>query len=308
MKKNVKSFNGAAIDAAKVANVEYRYYKYGTKGYLLDNGTLVAVTVAVVLVDLRNQLVKSVLKDVSGKEYNREGEYELYEDNTAFNEGNRKKRVVASTEFLLKCGETGVLRDCKTYTCDVDEEKHTSNIYVTVWVMENGNPVEVPVVINSVANNGAWAVSNGSLPDMYWSSHKKTVDNNEYKIVDEDGDEFVEKGTQLRLTPTKEQLDALYQLDKAFKAANDAGLVFVWDREMCGMVKAYNGNEVTQMRCNLLPSDGGGTVIPIHDVDFVSTNISFYDYLGYDCEDKLELKPTPRQLKQWKKEHPDATI
>jgi hypothetical protein len=194
---------------------------------------------------------------------------------------------------------------CMTRVIDVDEEKNTSNIYMEVWTFDNGDATAVPANVIAVQwDEDGWHIAAGQLPDKYWESKSDVYRWNPYRIIDEDGDEFVEQGADMRLKPTPHQAEALKNLRDAFKKALDAGLAFLWDRCDSGNLKAYNTADVIDFDWEAT-AEKGGTLVHPNDVALADTGIGFYDYCGDDNEFRFALKPTERQLKQWAKDHPE---
>lgn len=306
---NVNGMNGAAIDNAKVLNTQYKLYKYGTQGFINSNGTVVFVTVTSVKVDLKNQVVTTIMKDAKGMEYTITGEFMMYESTSAYEDSKKVNRFIYRTVELLRKADPMRTSDC---TCPVIDEvtdketgETTSNTYMEVWTFVDGDAVCVPATVYAVTwDESGWHMTDGQLPENFWKSKYDVYRFNEYRIIDEDGDEFIEKGVDLRLKPTTEQFAALKALKDAFEKAKTAGLAFLWDRECCGNIKAYNTADVEDFDYCAV-SEKGGTIIEPDNVALTDTGIDFFDYIGNDdyC---FALKPTARQLKQWAKEHPDA--
>ena len=303
MKKSVFT-----VENAKVANIIYKFYSRGTNGFIKDADKLVNVSVSGISVDLKNQVVTSVLKDVNGNEYERVGQYTLYNSPKDFECNNPREKNIWRTFELLKRANWGRLCECACPVCDVDDEKKTSNTYLEVWIFGNGEAINVPAIIHKVEINddNHWRLVEGQLPEKYWESRDDAYSCNEYKVVDSDGEEFIEQGISKRLNLTPEQWEIMHTLTDTFKKAKDAGIKLVWDREYLGTIKAFNMSYVSDIEWQG-ESDRGSDVISIRDVCFADTEICFYDYNGSDSDDRIILKPTARQLKEWKKSHPDCS-
>ena len=292
----------SAVENAKVANVKYLYYHPGSKGFIDADGVIVSVIVAKVSVNLRDQIVTTILKDVNGNEYTRTGDFYLFDTAADFENDVKScinKRYRISAGELLQWAGGDKTAQCETPVIDFDEEKGTSNTYLNVWTCLNGKASPTPVIINSVTwdENGKH-VENGDLPEKYWSSKAETYKWNEYKLVDEDGDEFVEQSVEMRLAPTPEQKKAIKAITDAFQAAHDAGLYAFVDNDC--MVKVFNANnvvlETTDDKAMLCGDYAHLSNVQLSDVD-VKLPIGG---IG------IKLKPTERQLKAYKKAHPDA--
>jgi len=292
----------SAVENAKVANVKYLYYHPGSKGFIDADGVIVSVIVAKVSVNLRDQIVTTILKDVNGNEYTRTGDFYLFDTAADFENDVKScinKRYRISAGELLQWADGDKTAQCETPVIDFDEEKGTSNTYLNVWTCLNGKASPTPVIINSVTwdENGKH-VENGDLPEKYWPSKAETYKWNEYKLVDEDGDEFVEQSVEMRLAPTPEQKKAIKAITDAFQAAHDAGLYAFVDNDC--MVKVFNANnvvlETTDDKAMLCGDYAHLSNVQLSDVD-VKLPIGG---IG------IKLKPTERQLKAYKKAHPDA--
>ena len=301
-KSNKKvEYRKVSVEEAKVPSANYRFYRTGQKGYLKEGDSLIAVCVTSVLVDLKYQAVTSELIDAHNIKYIRVNHYDLFKSKELFEANSPIDRDEHSTEHLLTLPAISRLSKCKRTICDVEEigggaKKY--NVYLSVWLFENGEAINTPLSINSVAINtdsNGWFIVDGHLPDEFWCSREEAYMHNEYKIVDEDGEVFIEKGIGLRLKPTNTQLAIIKKLRDTFREARDSGLKFIWDRDYCGDVFAINGLEVAKM--NYGPDNCGGDCLPISCVDAVDTGICFFDYNKGDDEYSIVLKPTPRQQK-----------
>ncbi len=304
-KKNVN-----AVENAKVANIIYKFYPTGTTGFLKDGDTLVSVFVSSVRVDLKKQLVTSVLKDVNEKEFVREGDYSLYQSTKAFEDGDPKTRCCYHTFDLLKSADWKRTTECVCHIIDEDNEKGTSNVYLEVWIFENGEAKNVPAEIFSVEKSEQdWHIVEGHLPELFYESRNLAYSCNEYKVVDTDGEEFIEQGIAKRLAFNPEQLEIYKTLKETLKKAKDANIRFVWDRDNYSHLKAFNGDNISGIEWGSdTEADKGGDKVQIKDALIYDTEFSFHDYCGCDGDnsDWIIFKPTARQLKQWKKEHPDC--
>lgn len=294
-----------AVENAKVANVKYLYYHPGSKGFIDGNGVIVSVVVSKVTVDLRNQVVTTILKDVRGTEYTRTGEFYLYDSAADFEndvKSRENKRYRISTDELLKWAGGDKTAHCDTPVIDYDEEKGTSNTYLNVWTIVDGGAVLTPVVINSVTwdENGKHA-DDGVMPAAYWASKADAYKWNEYKLIDEDGDEFTERGAEMRLAPTSNQQDILKTLFESFKIAADAGILLFVD--LNGNIKAINTADVVTNTKDADPSMLCGDVVTLSSVEVTDVNVSLPINNGAV---RIMLKPSDRQLKAYKKQHPSA--
>lgn len=302
--KNVSEFKRVSVDEAKVASVVYKFYNVNRVGFLKDGDKLIHVTVTSVHVDLKNQNVTTVLTDANGNTYERNKKYDLFLDEEKFKCNNPLTLDNYNTYQLLQRADWERLCECACPEVDVDEENHTKNTYLVVWTFENGEAIKTPVLINSVAKNNenGWHLVDGSLPERFWENRKDAYSFNEYKVVDEDGEEFVERGVNLRLMLNDEQYDIIKTLKATFKQAVDAGVKFLWDRDNLGHVMAYNGTEVVQFGYDIADSRMGcGVVVKVDEMIPCDTGIHFYDYNGCDENDYIELKATPREQKRYDK-------
>lgn len=304
-----KVWKKVSIEDAKVKNVDYRFHPVGYRGFFKPEGSdaLVSVIVSSVSVDLRNGIVTSVLEDSQKKRYFCKDSYKLYNNVKGYEDNACGVPASWSAGELLRYADYGV-RNCERYVI-VDNvlpngEKESS-IYLSVWIFENGDAVEVPVLINTIETSidTPWHLVDGSLPDRYWQTREEAFSYNEYKVVDEDGEEFVEQGINMRLMPTKEQQGLLDNLRAAFKAAYDAGLSFVWDRDRCDNIKVYNRTNVEDFGYDV-EAVRNGDLVNVEGANLVDTGIRFYDYCGCDGDTNFAMRPTPRQEKKWMKNHP----
>jgi len=299
-------YKRVSADEAKVPNVKYSFYTCETCGYLHSDGKLVHVKVEGVVVNLKDQSVVSRLTDAYGKDYVIQEDYNLYLTISDFENNLQMHKNNYSTLDMLKLADRKRLCGCNCHVCDPDEEKGTSNVYLEAWIFENGQAISIPLQIVAILNKDySWSLDEGSLPDEFWSSRKIAYDNNEYEVIDEDGEVLLERGTELRLRPTKEQSYLLLALKNAFDKAKESGLSFIWDRSNGGNVYALNNADVAYMGYDICPSQGGSCP-SINDLLLTDTGISFYDYCGNESNECIALKPSPRELKKFKKENPDA--
>lgn len=308
MKENVMNISEkfVAVENAKVANIKYKYYHVGTTGLLADCGAAVSVKVTSVTFNLRTQESVTTLVDARGKEYTRNGEFYLYDTLDKFKNGIAIGRKIVAAWELLQWAGGDKTTDCETPVIDVDEEKETSNTFLTVFVYDDGDAIRVPVLVNAVTwdeENGKH-ISDGTLPDNYWSNKADAYNWNAYKFIDEDGDEFVEKSNDLRLVPTDAQKAILKDILGMFKKAKDAGLMLFVDNNGLdnGILKAFNVNDVVMDFENATPDMLCGTDVYLSDVNVTNVGVEFH----VGDNEKILFKPTDRQLKQWKKNHPDA--
>lgn len=295
----------SAVENAKVANVKYLYYHPGSKGFIDADGVIVSVIVAKVSVNLRDQIVTTILKDVNGNEYTRTGDFYLFDtaadfENDVKSSDNKRYRISAGE--LLQWAGGNKTAFCETTVIDYNDEDGSSNIYLNVWTCENGKASLTPVLINSVAwdENGKH-VEDGDLPEKYWSSKAEAYKWNEYKLIDEDGDEFVEQSAEIRLAPTAEQKNILDTLKKSFEIAADAGIILFVNSN--GLLQAFNSANVVANTVDADDSMLCGDVITLSSVELSDAGV----ILPINCgSTRLMLKPTERQLKAYKKAHPGA--
>ena len=308
-KKNVKvnEFRYATIEEAKVPNVMYEYHPTGRKGFIKVDDTLVAVEVRSVTINLKTQEVVSSLRDGNNTEYIREGLYDLYHVKEDYEDGITWGAQKAGADSLMKCDKR--TKDVSCHVIDIESlegGEKKSNIYPSAWVFKDGEAVEVPIDIITVMTTygSGWKITEGYIPEEMWGSREAAYSHNEYLFVDEDGEEFTQRGVNLRLKPTKKQTAILEKLKYVFEEAKNAGLKFAWDRESCCNIGAFNGNEVVEYGYEI--ESNGGDIVPILNVDLIDTGINFYDYCGCDSCERLELKMTPYQEKIMKKRESNA--
>lgn len=295
----------SAVENAKVANVKYLYYHPGSKGFIDADGTIVSVVVAKVSVNLRDQVITTILKDVRGNEYTRTGEFYLFDSAEAFEndvKSSVNKRYRISAGELLQWAGGDKTSYCETPVIDIDEEKGTSNTYLNVWTYLNGKASLTPVIINSVTwDEDGKHVENGDLPEKYWSSKAEAYKWNEYKLIDEDGDEFVEQSAEIRLAPVGAQKKAIKAITDAFKAATDAGLIVFVNSD--GLLQVFNTENVVTSTKDVDKSMLCGDVITLDSVELSNVDVRLPINGGAT---RLLLKPTERQLKAYKKAHPSV--
>lgn len=295
----------SAVENAKVANVKYLYYHPGSKGFIDADGVIVSVIVAKVSVNLRDQIVTTILKDVNGNEYTRTGDFYLFDtaadfENDVKSSDNKRYRISAGE--LLQWAGGNKTAFCETTVIDYNDEDGSSNIYLNVWTCENGKASLTPVLINSVAwDEDGKHVEDGDLPEKYWSSKAEVYKWNEYKLIDEDGDEFVEKSAEIRLAPSTTQSDILDTLKNSFELAAAAGLIIFVSPN--GTLKAFNTENVVTNSAGASMADLCGDQVLLDSVELANVGVTL-QVNNYDA--RLLLKPTERQLKAYKKAHPGA--
>lgn len=293
------------IENAKVANVKYLYYHPGSKGFIDNAGAIVSVVVTKVSVDLRDQVVTTILKDANGNEYERVGEFFLYDSADEFEKDIKSsisKRFRISAGELLQWAGGDKTACCDTPIIDYDEEKGTSNTYLVVWTCINGQALLTPLVIDSVTwdENGKH-IEGGTMPDDYWSSKADAYKWNGYKLIDEDGDEFVEQSAEIRLAPTSTQKDIIDTLKKSFKTAAAAGLIVFVNSD--GLLQVFNSENVVSNTKDADKSMLCGDTVCLANVELSNVDVKLPVNAGGVS---ILLKPTERQLKAYKKAHPDT--
>jgi hypothetical protein len=299
MKKNIFT-----VENAKIANVTYSYHPESRFGYITDGNGIVFATVKSVEFNLKTREVKTTLQDNSGKTYVRDGAFAMYETPADYEKNNPIRLHTWEAANIIKCADHCRMSECRWVETDAKTETEPSYGYIEGWCFENGEPVAVPLVINTVIDDGKPRIADGHLPDKFWKSRDEAFSYNEYKVVDEDGEEFIEQGVNKRLALTDEQQKIVNELDAVFQKALDAGIHFIWDRDYCDFVEAYNGEHVYEFGYET-ESHEGGELFEARNVVTASTKIRFFDYISDDpyC---FAMKPTPRQQKAWKKAHPDT--
>jgi len=296
MKENVFT-----VENAKVADLGYEIYTYFERGFLKDGEGIVFVNIIRTTINLKEREVTTLLRDANGKEYIRKGVFNLYPSTKDYEKRNFVRHSNRSTYELVKMASPRTLRDCPWNESDPATEESPAFGYVSVWVFEDGEPVEVPVVVNAVSyDEEGWHLVDGSLPEKYWESKKDAFGFNEYKVIDKDGEEFIEEGLQKRIMLTPEQWAIVNEIKELAKKAKDAGIKFIWDRDSCGTVKALNMQNVEDYGYEVEAFEGG-QLFPFKNAIFADTEFGFYDYCGCDNMDRLAMKPTPREKKIWLK-------
>ncbi|UKK52697.1 hypothetical protein [Prevotella sp. E2-28] len=304
MKENVMNISEkfVAVENAKVANIKYKYYHVGTEGLLGDNGNVVKAKVTAVSFDLRKQDVVTVLTDANGKEYIREGEFYLYGTLDDFKSGHPfGRKIVAAWELLQWAGGDKTI-NCETLEIDIDEEKGTSNTFLAVWISDNGDVIKTPVKVDAVTwdANGKH-IESGNLPDVFFDSKEEAYKWTPYSFTDEDGDTFKMESAELRLAPTDAQRDAIKGITDAFKVAYDAGLMVFVNSD--GLLQVFNSENVVSNTKDVDKSMLCGDTVCLAYVELSNVDVKLPVNAGGVS---IRLKPTERQLKEWKKNHPDA--
>lgn len=301
MKKNVFT-----VENAKVANVTYSYHPQGRSGYIAVGDGIVHVNVTSVEFNLKKREVKTCLVDNSGKEYVRDGIFAMYETPADYEKNNAIRPHTWEAVNIIKCADRCRFGGYSWVETDAKTETEPQYGYVEAWCFEDGEPVAVPVVVNVVIDDGKGSghITDGHLPEKCWGTRNEAFLYNEYKVVDEDGEEFIEQGVQKRLALTDEQQKIVDELNAVFKKALEANIGFLWDREDCECVEVYNRDNVYEFNYEVKTHEGGDN-FHIRDINPIKTDICFYDYCSSD-DYRFAMKPTPRQQKAWKKAHPDS--
>ena len=296
------------VENAKIAKISYMYYNGGTKGYIKDGDGIVYAEVVNVEVDLKSRTVRHHFMGADKKTYVVEGEAFMYSSPALYEQGCPidKTKVLPGN---IRTGDRSFdLGDFEWVVTDDATDTEPSYGYFRVWCLVNGEAVHVPAVIRSIKTSEndcyAWEISDADLPDRFWDRKESVYLNSEYKVIDDDGEEFTERGHNLRLALKPDQQAVIEELKAVFKKALDAGIGFVWDREYSGNVEAYDGNEVFSFGYEEEEYRNGSLVPFDRSIMLADTGISFYDYNSCD-EYRFAMKQTPRQEKEWKKAHPD---
>lgn len=290
------------VENAKVANLNYRFYSNAVHGYLKDGDGLVFVVVIRTLINLKEQKVTTLMRDSNGKEYVRYGDFNLYLTPKDYENGNSVKPTYLQTWELIRSVHYKTLCECLWVTTDEETDESPQYGYISVWIFENGEPKRVPVVVNAVnRDDNGWHLSDGCLPEKYWESKEDAFSFNEYKVVDEDGEEFIEQGLQKRVGLTTEQWAIIKEMQELFKKAKDSDIKFLWNRDNCGNLEAINMANAYEIGYEV-ESFEGGRCVSLKDVYVADTGICFYDYCGCDSSDAISLKPTEREKKIWLKQ------
>lgn len=297
-----KNFEIKNLDEVKVVNRNYCLYT-DRAGYLLESGKLVYVKVTNIIIDLKAQSAITTIQDKEGNEYQLPEGFLLYYTPADFEANNPIKAYDYATRSLI--GSTSRLYD---YTNVIPKKEGDTNEFCFAggYIFINNDAIFVPFEVNKVEWEicKGWSMIDGSIPNVFYKSREAAFSFNEYKVVDEDGEEFLERGHGLRLQLTDEQKSIVEEMREAFRKAKEAGVRFIWDRENCGDIQAYNGNEVAEFGYDdgYLTKDGDKVEIG-ENIKLHSTGIDFYDY--NTCDDYVfVLKKTPLQEKKWKKNHP----
>lgn len=293
------------VENAKVVNTLYKFYNIGQEGYLKCENGLAFVKVVSVIIDVKNGTVSTSLKDANGTVYNRSVSFGLYMSEKGYESNDpMTPNSLHTNEVLIKADYSHL---CEAQFVCTTEEDGREYIYMKVWTFENGEAIETPVVVNSVAieEDGKWHLLDGCLPEKFWESREDAYGFNEYKITDSDGEEFVVEGVYKRLMLTPEQWQIVNQMRYLYNKAKEAGVKFLWDRDGCDNIKAVNMANVTDFGYETESVDGGD-LVSFNNVPFADTGIAFYDYNA--CEDQyaFALIPTPRQKKEWLKANPQS--
>ena len=300
MKKNIFT-----VENAKVANVTYSYHPYSRFGYITDGNGIVFATVKSVEFNLKTREVKTTLQDKSGKTYVRDGVFAMYTTPADYEKNNPIRLHTWEAANIIKCAGHCRMSECRWVETDAKTETEPSYGYFEGWCFENGEPVAVPLVVNTVIEERAGRIADEHLPDHFWKSREEAFRYNEYKVVDDDGEEFIEQGFQKRLALTDEQKAIVAELKAVFDKARNADIGFLWDRDNCGNIEAYNAQDVEEYGYDMGAFEGGD-IVSMSDVTFEDTHIDFYDYNGCDGCCQFAMKPSARQQKAWKKAHPDT--
>lgn len=285
------------VENAKVEKITYRWH--WTTGYISDGDGIVFVTVDNVTFDLKKQVVTTVMLDSQGKEYVREGEFKMFRTPEDFENNSEKSlnnvpttTIISYIEGLQDCSFDNLVEDDKDYVC------------ARVWCFENGEPVLTPVAVNVIRHDkNGWEIIDGHLPENFWRTREEAIRYNEFKVVDEDGDVFIEQGIQKRLALTDKQQAIVDKISKLFKQAYGANIKFAWDRNYGGYLQAFNGEQVHDFGYDADQGVIPGDEKPLDEVVFTNTNICFSDYCSDENEYVICMKPTARQEKAWKKTH-----
>lgn len=285
---------------AMVISKYYKLYNVGVSGYVKDGDALVFMKVVGHVVNFKKGETITCLEDNKGKLYRRTDFSDLFLTKEAFEQNNPASNISYQTFELLRHADIKHLVDCEvSSTCGDDNNNYC---YLNVWVFENGEAKRVPLVINEIVMNseGKWALSDGHIPDKFWLSRTDAYSFNEYKIIDKDGEEFIEEGYQKRLAPTPEQWKIINEMRDLIKKANDAGLTFFFDRDCCSSIKVLNTKNVRDYGYDV-ESFEGGDLISLNAVCFADTELKCYDWNSCEDEYVISMMPTPRQKKEFQK-------
>lgn len=293
------------VENAKVKTKIYKFYGIGCAGYLKEGEGLVFVNVTSFVIDFKNEEVTTIFEDSNGNLFRRNESDCLYQTKEAYESNQPKKPNSYTTADLLRYADNKHLCECQ---CKCTQDEEAEYVYLTVWVFENGEAKEVPAVINAIERNKekGWHLINGSIPEKFWESRSDAYAFNEYKVIDQDGDEFVEQGYMKRLMLTPEQWEIVNQMRDIVKRAKDANIKFFFDRDRCDSIKAINMENVDDIGYDI-SSENGGDTINFYNVAFADTDLNVFDYNGEDDCYHFALNPTPRQKKEWLKNNPSAS-
>ena len=312
--ENSKKYENT-VENCMVKNIKYRFYRANENGYIFINGQLVYVTVKSVLVDLRDCSFVSVLVSNDGHTYQINGEYQMFGSTERYKHNEPNIPCTCYTCELLRMANFKRLCECPFTEKEVMRPDGfvETFVYLNPWVFEDGQPKQQPIAIYTVQcvseneHSYDWVLIDGELPADNYDSREEALSFNEYKVIDDDGEEFIEQGIQKRLAPTKKQFDALKKLKEAFEECKNLGLKFFWDRDYNGEVKCINGENICGFGYEHdFEHENGAEEVMMNDVVFASTGISFYDYDSDDSSYGIAMKATPRQTKQWKRKHPNG--
>ena len=287
------------VENAKVEKISYLWHSRNSAGYISNGDGIVFVTVDSMTFDLKKQVVTTVMLDSQGKEYVREGEFKMFRTPEDFENNSEKSlndaattRIIGYVEGLQDCSFDNLVEDDKAYVC------------ARVWCFENGEPVLTPVAVNVIRHDkNGWKIIDGHLPEKFWKTREEAIRYNEFKVVDEDGEVFIEQGIQKRLALTDKQQAIVDKISELINQAYDANIKFVWDRSYGGYLQAFNGEQVHDFGYDADQGVIPGDEKPLNEVVFTNTNICFGDYCSDENEYIICMKPTARQEKAWKKTH-----
>ena len=304
------------VENCMVKNIKYRFHRANQNGYIFINGQLVYVTVQSVLVDLRDCSFVSVLVSNDGHTYQINGEYQMFGSTERYKNNEPIRPSMYQTWELLRNANIKRLCECPVTEKEVMDPQTgvvETFVYLNPWVFEDGQPKQEPIAIYTVqcvSENECschWVLIDGELPENNYDNREDALSFNEYKVIDDDGEEFIEQGIQKRLAPTKKQWDALKKLKEAYEECKNLGLRFFWDRDYNGEVKCINGENICDFGYEHdFEHENGAEEVKMNDVVFANTGINFYDYNSEDSCYGIAMKATPRQTKQWEREHPNG--
>lgn len=288
------------VENAKVANAGYSYYPVDREGYIYDGDGIVFVKVKDVDINLKTKEVVTRLVDITCKEYVRNGIFQMYSNPLDYEKGRAMVKYDTKAENLIRNCKGGLgYGQWVSIPNDTDDDGCTMG-YVAVWTFEDGEAKETPVVVNLIHNG---EIADGNIPDKFWNCKEQAFSYNEYKVIDEDGEEFIEQGINKRLELTDEQREIVNKLNAVYEEAVKAGIGFAWNREDCFKLEVYNKKDVADFGYDASPCQNGDIVV-IYTRKLEQTSIEFYDYCC-DDENVIAMKPTARQMKAWLKEHPE---